>query len=196
MKYSLDKLYSGIMVNPKLVKQAVSNDPAWKEIFSRMWEISDPHGLQQYALLLRKFMNNQIKDMKGWWEAQSNMPMKTEEELIVFTNPKFFAKLTAISQFIEYLECLDKGQNLASSLGLEEFGPITANKNSRGIRNGGKKRALLMQEEKKELKKKCKSLYDGFRRLSSNLSPHQIHGKIAKELNRSSSWIYKILKDY
>ena len=115
---------------------------------------------------------------------------------MVFGKPKIYAKLTVITMFIEYLEGLANIQHLANSLGLKAFGPIVANKNSRGIRNGGKKRASLMKGEKIKLQKKCKTLYEGYQQRSPNLSPHQIHGKIAVELNLSSSHIYKILKNY
>lgn len=189
-------LFKGTMVNPKLVEEVFKAEPVWEDILSKIWEINEKVDLQEYATFLRTFLNNEFADMRTWWEIHAGTPMNAKEEALVFSNPKILAKITALSYFIDYIEGMAKMQNLTNLMGLGKYGPINNNKNCRGARNGGKKRAELMKEEKIKLQKTFADIYKRQKKITPNSKDTEIFEKIAANQACSGSRIYKIVKDY
>lgn len=189
-------LFQGMMVNPKLIEDVFKAEPVWEDILSKIWEINEQVDLQEYATFLRTFLNNELAEMRTWWEIHAGTQMSFKEEALVFGNPKILAKITALSYFIDYIEGMAKMQNLTNLMGLGKYGPINNNKNCRGGRKGGKKRAELMKEEKIKLQKTYANLYKKHKKLASNLSDSQIYEKIAVTQGCSVSRVYKIIKGY
>ncbi len=189
-------LFKEIMVNPNLVEDVFKAEPAWEDILSKIWELDEQVDLQRFATFLIKFFMNQLADMRGYWESRTGKQMSPKEEALVFGNPKILAKITALSYFIEYIEGIAKMQNLSNLMGLGKFGPISNNKNCRGARNGGKKRAINMKEEKIKLQRTYLALYERQKKRTPNLKDTQIYKIIALNQERSLSHVYKVVKGY
>lgn len=177
-------------------KQKINpNSNNYKNIFMNIPELHEQTGgnLEKMVNLLRKIISNQIDQMKTEWERASGEPMSEKQNQLVFNNPQTLANVKTINNLIDYIDHIDKANKIAES---ESFNLIAALKKSRSCRNGGIKRAEVINEARPRTKKQFQNRFDQIKKRSPGLSKNAICIKISEEFQCSSSHVYKILTDY
>ncbi|MCE5294311.1 MAG: hypothetical protein LLF94_06825 [Chlamydiales bacterium] len=180
------------------LKEVAENNPAFKAIFLRLWELYEQKDVDPIELVefFRKFQENQFIQMRDWWKCATGKAMTPEIERLVFHKPEIYAQISALNALRDYIECLAKAQKIADTLGLSNVGPLMISKKARGWSKGGNERAKQKQIELRCLQAEYKLMFNKIKTRSPNMSDHAIHKKIAAKHGKSSGHVYKILKSY
>lgn len=177
------------------LREIVKNDSSYKNIFSSIWQMSEElekkgKNLQDFVKWMRKMQHNQIGNMYAEWERAAGKPMTVEQEKMAFQNSKMQVSLALIEKMIEYVDHLDKANEIAKLFGLYTFSPIATNKKGRGWSKGGKANAEQKKVQLEEKQARWLRLHQEMKKRNPGMSNHAVDLRIAKQEGVKRSTIY------